>query len=118
MWRIVQLKSDAEPWWFLEGWESDITVEWTFNTKHEALEFYRDKMHENLARYDHARVKRGTQAAFWNEDEFFFCEDCDEDLQVYHGYILFSQGEPYIRDKMTEEDKQFFEAIFSQKKEA
>ncbi|WP_404403298.1 DUF1033 family protein [Jeotgalibacillus malaysiensis] len=118
MWRIVQLKSDAEPWWFLEGWESDIVSEWTFDTKQEAFNYYKEKMHENLVNYEHVRVKRGTQAAFWNKDEYLFCDDCDEDLQVFHGYILFSEHEPFIREKMTDTEKQFFEKIFTIKKEA
>ncbi|MFB1080939.1 DUF1033 family protein [Jeotgalibacillus sp. JSM ZJ347] len=118
MWRIVQLKSDAEPWWFLEGWESDIVDEWTFDSKQKAFDFYRDKMDENLMRYKHVRVKRGNQAAFWNEDEYFFCDDCDEDLQVYHGFILFSPDAPYTKEDMTEKEKQFFEKIFATEKEA
>ncbi|MBM7580199.1 DUF1033 family protein [Jeotgalibacillus terrae] len=118
MWRIVQLKSDAEPWWFLDGWESDIVKEWTFDTKKDSFTFYKELMEKQLLHYEKVRVKRGTQSAFWDPDEFFFCDDCDEDLQVYHGFILFQQQIPFTKDHMTDDEKRFFESIFTQKKEA
>ncbi|AJD91176.1 hypothetical protein JMA_18590 [Jeotgalibacillus malaysiensis] len=92
--------------------------EWSFDTKQEAFDRYEEIMRENFSKYEHVRVKRGTQAAFWNEEEYFFCDDCDEDLQVFHGFILFSEEKPYIREKMTDTEKAFFENMFTEKKEA
>ncbi|WP_166786729.1 DUF1033 family protein [Jeotgalibacillus salarius] len=118
MWRIVQLKSDAEPWWFLDGWEKDIVDEWHFSSKDEAFNFYSDKMTDKQTKYEYVRVKRGTQVAFWNKEEFFFCDDCDEDLQVYHGFILFHLDAPFTKETMNAEEQSFFEKIFTHKNEA
>lgn len=112
MWSIVQTKSDAEPWWFLEGWREDILHEWTYTDKKEAFACYKDKTSQMAIIYPNCRVKRGTQAAYWCESELLFCDSCDEDLQLYHGFLILKNGIPYTKDHMTEEDRAFFEGLF------
>ncbi|KIL47910.1 DUF1033 family protein [Jeotgalibacillus campisalis] len=111
MWNIIQTKSDAEPWWFLEGWEEDILQQWTFSKKEEAFSFYQKKISEMLEKYPNVREKRGSQIAFWDEKELLFCDSCDDDLQLYHGFLIFHHDEPYVKNSMALNDKQFFEQL-------
>ena len=116
MWSILQTKSDAEPWWFLEGWRQDIINEWTFQGKIEAFQFFQQKIEKLISEYEHFRVKRGTQIAFWNEGEFLFCESCDEDLQLYHGFLILLNNEPFTKAQMSNEEKEFFDQIIQEDK--
>ncbi|WP_227395387.1 DUF1033 family protein [Jeotgalibacillus aurantiacus] len=111
MWRIIQLKSDAEPWWFLEGWEQDITQEWNTIEKSEAFEIFRNRTNELKQACKHVRVKRATQFAYWNDDDFFFCEDCDDDLQIYYGLLILHNDKPYTTNQMNDDEKAFFEKL-------
>lgn len=36
---------------------------------------------------------KNTLAAFWCDEEKCFCEECDDDLQVYHGLLVLKDGE-------------------------
>ncbi|MDG5470480.1 DUF1033 family protein [Jeotgalibacillus sp. ET6] len=115
MWNIIQTKSDAEPWWFLEGWEEDILQQWTFSDKEDAFHFFKQKIVEMVDLYPYVKVKRGTQIAFWDEKELLFCDSCDDDLQLYHGFLIFYDNEPYISNSMTSADKVFFEQLIPEK---
>ncbi|PPA71840.1 DUF1033 family protein [Jeotgalibacillus proteolyticus] len=115
MWNIIQTKSDAEPWWFLEGWQEDILQEWTFKDKNEAFGFFKDKVSTMAKKYPSVRVKRGTQIAFWDKEELLFCDACDDDLQLYHGLLLLYKGEPFISTHMSSEEVKFFNSILNGK---
>ncbi|MEW9501753.1 DUF1033 family protein [Jeotgalibacillus marinus] len=116
MWRIIQLKSDAEPWWFLDGWRDDTVNEWTFNEKEAAFDFYRVIIEEMVTKYPNVRVKRGTQIAFWCEGELLFCDSCDEDLQLYHGILMMKDEAPFTNEHMTNDEKKFFEQLIDEQK--
>jgi len=111
MWSIMQTKSDAEPWWFLDGWQDDVIDEWTFSTKEEAIIFFKNKMKKMMLLYPNMRAKRGSQFAFWNEEELLFCDSCDEDLQLYHGFLILNEGVPYTKDQMSEAEISLFDSL-------
>ncbi|RBP08127.1 DUF1033 family protein [Rossellomorea aquimaris] len=93
-WRVMTTKSDAEPWWFFEGWKKDIVQEWTFNNRDEATERFLEEMRRLSKSYRKSKSKRLHSIAFWNPGEEFFCEACDDDLQVYYGLIIFEGDQP------------------------
>ena len=45
-WRVHKIKSDCEPWLFLEGWEKDIIETIEFEKKEEALRYYAMMIYE------------------------------------------------------------------------
>ena len=95
-WRVISTKSDAEPWWFFDGWEKDIMKEWTFKNKNEAVEKYIKEIQYFHEKYPHKKMKKYHSIAFWDKREVIFCEACDDDLQVYHGLILFEDDKPMV----------------------
>ncbi|NMH70245.1 DUF1033 family protein [Bacillus sp. RO3] len=97
-WRVMTTKSDAEPWWFFEGWQKDIVHEWTYHSKDEAMKKYQAEVKRLSALYPNSKAKRLNAIAFWNPEEIFFCEACDDDLQVYHGLIIFENDRPMEMD--------------------
>lgn len=93
-WRVITTKSDAEPWWFFEGWESDIVEESTFDNRNEAVDAFLKEMKRLSERLPKSKTKKFHSIAFWNPDEVDFCEACDDDLQVYYGLVIFENGQP------------------------
>ncbi|MGE6752524.1 DUF1033 family protein [Rossellomorea sp. NPDC071047] len=99
-WRVMTTKSDAEPWWFFEGWEKDIVQEWTFNNRDEAIERFLEEMRRLRKSYLKSKNKKLHSIAFWDPNEVLFCEACDDDLQVYYGLIIFENDRPMeIKDE-------------------
>ncbi|WP_041090009.1 DUF1033 family protein [Jeotgalibacillus soli] len=111
----MQTKSDAEPWWFLEGWEEDVIEQWTFSEKETAFAKYVNKIQELSVKYPKNRIKKGTQIAFWNEDEILFCESCDDDLQIYHGLLIMYNNSPYAIENKSNEDQLIRQAFINEK---
>ncbi|MBN8252258.1 DUF1033 family protein [Priestia flexa] len=91
-WKVHKIKTDCEPWLFLDGWEKDIIETIEFDHKKEALEHYTRLIHEHQASYRHVHMKKLSLFTFWNDCEKEFCEACDDDLQIFHG-VLFMKGE-------------------------
>ena len=78
-WNVYLTKGEYEPWWFFEEWETSI------QELAEAL----------LSNYPKHQTKKDCLLAAWNEEEVEYCEDCEDDIQTFHGLILFFEGEVY-----------------------
>ncbi len=55
MYQVVKMFGDWEPWWFIEGWEEDITEIAEYDTLSEALLYFQEewdrgprRTHENF----------------------------------------------------------------------
>ncbi|BCB04273.1 DUF1033 family protein [Bacillus sp. KH172YL63] len=93
-WTVLTTKSDAEPWWFFEGWERDIVSERKFESRQAALDAFLEEMKALKRQYPESKRKRENTIAFWNPEEISFCEACDDDLQLYHGLVIFEGNKP------------------------
>lgn len=91
-WKVFMTHSDAEPWWFFENWTRDIVTEWEFDNQKEAIRKYLDESERLSREFPNMKTKKFSSVAFWDESEVVFCEACDDDLQMYHGIILFENG--------------------------
>ncbi|WP_338062438.1 DUF1033 family protein [Sporosarcina limicola] len=85
---MIYMKADFEPWWMFEGWEEKIQSHHTFDDAKEASVFFENLLSEFREKYDYEAIKKDHYYAFWSECEKFFCEGCDDDLQLYHGIIF------------------------------
>ena len=94
-WRVHKIKSDCEPWLFLEGWEKDIIETIEFEKKEEALRYYAMMIYEFHQKYSSVRSDELALFSFWNEGEKEFCEACDDDLQIFHGVLFAKNDEVY-----------------------
>lgn len=43
MYQVVKMFGDWEPWWFIEGWEEDITEIVEYDTLSEALLYFQEE---------------------------------------------------------------------------
>jgi hypothetical protein len=92
-WKVVRMSGEAEPWWFFSDWEKDITEETVYTDEKEAFEQFINLVQELNDIYKHSKQKKNT-VAFWNETEKVFCEECVDDLQLYHGILLMEGKNP------------------------
>ena len=95
-WRVITTKSDAEPWWYFEGWEKDIVKDCTFDSKDGAVDTFLTEMRRLSESYPKSKSKKFHSVAFWNPEEVVFCEACDDDLQLYYGLIIFENDQPMV----------------------
>lgn len=97
MHEIIHIRADFEPWWMLEGWEQEIVSRKKFDTAQRAAR-YLEELKKNLTeQYPQSKAKAPAFYAYWKEGEMEYCEDCEEDLQIYHGLIWLQDGKPVGR---------------------
>lgn len=88
MYQVILTYGENEPWWFFEDWQEDIIEEKKFEDFSSAKTYFEEVMSTLKQQYAKERMKPPLLAAFWNEGETVYCEDCDEDLQAYKGLML------------------------------
>ncbi|MCA1053947.1 DUF1033 family protein [Rossellomorea aquimaris] len=100
-WKVILTRSDAEPWWFFDGWKEDIVKEWDFQDRESAITKYLSEIDRLKEQWPKSKSKTFNSIAFWNPEEIEFCEACDDDVQVYHGILLFEQNQPMAINEQT-----------------
>lgn len=105
MYQVVELYGDCEPWWLLDDWQEDRISQKVFETYTQALTFFEEKLQEYRALYSRERIEGATMAAFWEEQDQLWCEECGDFLQQYHSIVLLEEGEMvYDLDALPVED--------------
>lgn len=94
MYQVIELFGEYEPWWFFEDWRDDIYLEVGYETFQEAVEAYETLYQVYASKYEHCQTKKQWLTAFWNEDEIRYCEDCEDDVQLYHSILLLENNQP------------------------
>ena len=74
MYQVVKMFGDWEPWWFIEGWEEDITEIAEYDTLSEALLYFQEE---------------------WDRG-------CDEYLQQYHSLMLLKEWQEIPKEESIE----------------
>lgn len=88
MYQVIIMYGDNEPWWFFEEWQEDIVEEKEFDSLAQAECYYIKKWQELSSSYTYINTKANYLAAFWNDGDERWCDECDEDLQQYKGLAL------------------------------
>lgn len=99
MYYVLQTEGSDEPWWRLEGWEASVTRYAKFETFEPAKNQYIDWFMTLSHQFPQQKTKDPYMAAFWQEGDFVFCEDCGDDLQNYHGLLILDVGDEKIDEK-------------------
>ncbi|WP_430534650.1 DUF1033 family protein [Listeria rocourtiae] len=86
--QVIVTKGEYEPWWFFEDWEKDIESSFAYTEKSDAISQYQVLATELMENYPNSAVKKNVLLATWSEDETQYCEECDDDIQTFHGLIL------------------------------
>lgn len=102
MYQVITMFGDNEPWWFFEDWQTDIEEEKTFHSLKEAEVYYIEKWQELSTAYKFLNTKVNYMAAFWNEGDERWCEECNEDIQQYKGLALLKEYQEVVFKNETE----------------
>ncbi|MBF0778996.1 DUF1033 family protein [Streptococcus cuniculi] len=93
MYQVIRMYGDFEPWWFLDGWEENIISNETYDNYEEALRSYQRQWVCLSERFPMKKSRDGLVTAFWNPEDQYWCDDCDEYLQNYHSLLLLEAKE-------------------------
>ncbi|NQL66947.1 DUF1033 family protein [Streptococcus suis] len=93
MYQVIKMYGDFEPWWFIEGWEEDITDKLVFENYEDAVLAFQKEWTDLASRFPMEESKGGMMTAFWDEADQYWCEECDEYLQRYHSLLLLEAKE-------------------------
>lgn len=92
MYQVITMLGENEPWWFFDDWQEDIQSIEEFAEFSTALARFEHHFLKSHSSYPEIKTKENYLVAFWHPEEVRFCEDCDEDLQLYHGILLLKDG--------------------------
>ncbi|MDW8798856.1 regulatory protein MsaA [Staphylococcus pseudoxylosus] len=96
MWTVAKIRADYEGWWLFSDWTDHIVEQYDFETYDEMLNFYTSLILKNKNSFDNYLVGKYNIHAFYNNCELGFCEDCDEDLQIFYSFIVLNENEVYF----------------------
>lgn len=93
MYEVVILKADYEGWWLFEGWQEGIVDQYTYDTEEEMNEGYTNILLYMKKRFNSYKIGKHDMHAFFNGCDLEYCEDCDEDLQIFYTPIMVKDNE-------------------------
>ncbi|MFC3928310.1 DUF1033 family protein [Streptococcus caprae] len=102
MYQVIEMYGDFEPWWFLEGWEADLTQTESFDSYDQALLCYEQKWRKLKISKQCHNSRASLMAAFWNKEDKRWCEECDEHLTQYCSIALLYNGKEVAPDQFQE----------------
>lgn len=92
MYEIVIITADYEGWWLFDEWREDVTSSHTFND-YDSMKIKYDEIHNDLKdKYSSHKIGKYNIPAFFDCCEIEYCDDCDEDTQIYHSLVVFKDG--------------------------
>lgn len=98
MFSINIIKCDYEGWWLFEDWRDNIIVSYAFKSEREMLEFYGRLVLQMKDHFGCYNIGKFQMITFFNTCDREYCEDCDDDLQMYVSPIMQRNMEE-IRDE-------------------
>ncbi|AQM41901.1 regulatory protein MsaA [Staphylococcus cohnii] len=97
MWTVAKIRADYEGWWLFSDWTDHIVEQYHFENYEKMLNYYQSIIENSKRHYDNFLVGKYNIHAFYNNCELGFCEDCDEDLQIFYSYIVLNNNEVYYK---------------------
>lgn len=95
MYEIITIRADYEGWWLFDDFRQQATDIKQFNVKIEAEEYYDQQIMHLRTLFCNELVGKYNIHAFYNNCEIEFCDDCDEDVQIFHSVLFLNNGEIY-----------------------
>lgn len=100
MYYVIQTTSCDEPWWMTTGWEANVEQYAVYSQFVHAKNQYIDWFNQLNTQYPKVKTKEPYMAAFYKEGEYYYCEDCGDDLQTYHGLLILDATNRQIDPKI------------------
>lgn len=95
MWTVAKIRADYEGWWLFSDWPEKIVEQFKYNSYDQMIEAYKTLIHKYKKDYDNYITGKYNIYAFYNNCDMNFCEDCDEDLQIFYSLIVMNNNEVY-----------------------
>ncbi len=99
MFQVKIMRGYSEPWWFFDDWQEDVVSSQSFIEFKMAQKAFKQKQEEYRKQFEHMNMKQNYCIAFWNEKDVEFCEECDDEVQIYTGILMVDQNNQLIIEK-------------------
>ncbi|EGQ3109487.1 DUF1033 family protein [Staphylococcus pseudintermedius] len=96
MWEVAKIRADYEGWWLFDDWPEHIIDSQKFETFEAFEQAYQHMIQQAKTDYDNFIVGKHNIHAFYNNCDLNFCEDCDEDLQIFYSFITLKNEKIYL----------------------
>ncbi|WP_238786618.1 DUF1033 family protein [Vagococcus coleopterorum] len=108
MYQVVTMHGENEPWWFFEDWRDDILTEDSYDDFQVALKAFEKALVNTHTQLPEIKGKDNFLIACWDPQELRYCDDCDEDVQLYHGILLLKDGKKINADGKEAEEAMYY----------
>lgn len=95
MWKVVTIRADYEGWWLFDDWRENIIHELSYNHFDEMLEAYHHLIKQYQIKFPNEIIGKHNIHAFYKNCEITYCEDCEEDLQIFYSILILNENEIY-----------------------
>ncbi|OFP27537.1 hypothetical protein HMPREF2997_05365 [Staphylococcus sp. HMSC057C08] len=95
MWIVNIIRADYEGWWLFDDWRDNIYEQFQFEQYEDMLKKYRELICLSKMKFDNFIKGKYNIYAFYNNCDMGFCEDCDEDMQIFYSFIVLYNNEVY-----------------------
>ncbi|KAA1040247.1 DUF1033 family protein [Macrococcus equipercicus] len=96
MFQLKVIRADYEGWWLFEDWPEKVIMTQTFQTAEELAAGYEQQLEAMRQKFPNEIIGKYNIHAFYRNCELEFCEECDEDLQIYYSLIAL-EGEQVLQ---------------------
>jgi len=98
VYQVIRTEGEYEPWWFFEDWMDFIVESADYADFQEAVAAYERAAEKLSVVYPFQKTKETYLTAYWSDGEIRFCENCDDDVQLYHGLMLLQDGKKLLQE--------------------
>ncbi|ULG73299.1 DUF1033 family protein [Macrococcus brunensis] len=95
MWEVIIIRADYEGWWLFEGWQDHIIHQEQADSEEKFERVYQERLKLMREKFTNELIGKYQIHAFYNNCELQYCEDCEEDLQIFYSLITLRNGEIY-----------------------
>lgn len=99
MFQVKIMRGYSEPWWFFEDWQEDVINSQSYQRLATAKITFNQLKEEYKVQFDHMKAKNNYCIAFWNDNDIEFCEECDDDVQIFTGILIVDQNNQLVIEK-------------------
>ena len=93
--QLPKLEFDYEGWWLFSDWTDKIIEQYQFTSYDEMLNYYKNIISKVKIITIIMLLENTIFMRFITIGDLNFCEDCEEDLQIFYSFIVLNNKEVY-----------------------
>lgn len=95
MYKIVTIRTDYEGWWLFDDWKDYIIKEIECQDYDEMVIQYQNLLNQYQTKFTNELVGKHNIHAFYNNCDLSYCEDCEEDMQIFYSILILNDNSIY-----------------------